>query len=80
MPKYPRKPTSTIPTPVKIDSRICFAINYFTSEADADRFSDSVIKRGITYNGGWFDGMACGRDRTWDYTDDTLGPLFAVTD
>ena len=69
-----------IPTPDKIDSRICFAINYFTSEVDADRFAADVVRRGITYNGGWFDGMPCGRDTTWDYTDDTLGKLYAVTD
>jgi len=80
MPKYPRKPTSTIPTPVKIDSRICFAINYFTSEADADLFSADVLARGITYNGGWYDGMPCGREPGWDYTDPVFGPLFAVTD
>lgn len=68
-----------VPTPVKIDSRICFGIAYFTSEADAADYALDVRRRGLTYNGGFFDGMACGRDKTWDYTDEALGPLFGVT-
>jgi hypothetical protein len=69
----------TAPTPVKTDSRICFGIAYFTTMIDADKFAAIVRKRGDTYNGGFFHGMACGRDKTWDYIDETLGQLFAVT-
>lgn len=72
--------TSPVPTPVKHDSRICFGIAYFTSEADAAAYAASVRARGITYNGGYFDGMPCGRETTWDHVDPALGPLFAVTD
>lgn len=68
-----------LPKPVKHDGRICFGISYFTSEA-AERYADDVVRRGVTYNGGWFDGMPCGRDKTWDHVDKELGPLYAVTE
>lgn len=74
-----RKQIVALPQPVKIDSRICFGISYFATEADADRVAAEVQRRGETYNGGFFHGMSCGRDRSWDYVDPTLGPLFAVT-
>lgn len=69
----------TLPTPVKMDVRICFAISYFASEADADIFAKNVREQGVTYNGGYFDGMPCGRDKSWDHVDPALGPLYAVT-
>lgn len=74
-----KKRAMSVPVPVKIDSRICFAIAYFTSEKDATVFAKDVERQGITYNGGWFHGKPCGRETTWDYTDATLGPLFGVT-
>lgn len=67
------------PTPVKIDSRICFGIHYFASAKDADTYAAVVRKRGDTYNGGFFHGMACGRDKSFDYTDTEHGRLYAVT-
>lgn len=73
-----RKPA--LPKPVKFDSRICFSIAYFASEADAERYAEHVRAMGYTYNGGWFDGMACGRDQTWDHIDPKLGQLYAVTE
>ena len=70
-----------LPTPVKIDSRICFSIMYFATEADADRYAAHVREKGYTYNGGWFDGMACGREDRWDRTDPETGQkLYAVTE
>lgn len=69
----------TTPTPVKIDSRNCFGIAYFTTEADAEQYAAAVRVRGDTYNGGYFDGMSCGRDTGFDYTDPELGRLYAVT-
>jgi hypothetical protein len=77
--------TTKVPTPAKIDSRICFGIAYFTSEAEANAYAAHVRAKGITYNGGWFDGMACGRDTTWDHVDASGGylhgkKLYAVTD
>ena len=69
-----------LPTPVKIDSRICFGIMYFSTEADAAIYATHVREKGYTYNGGWFDGMPCGRDTSWDYEDQTLGRLYAVTE
>lgn len=74
-----RKPIVKLPEPVKLDTRICFGIAYFKTEADAAAYDAHVRANGITYNGGWFHGMACGRDKTWDYTDPVLGPLYAVT-
>jgi hypothetical protein len=71
---------SVVPTPVKIDSRICFGIAYFQTEDDAMKYDAHVRAKGYTYNGGWMDGAPCGRDRTWDHVDPELGPLFAVTD
>jgi hypothetical protein len=71
--------TTVVPTPVKIDSRICFGIAYFTSEADALTYDAHVRAKGRAYNGGFFHGMPCGRDKGWDYMDATLGQLFAVT-
>lgn len=67
------------PTPVKHDSRICFGIDYFTSASDADTYAAVVRKRGDTYNGGFFHGMSCGRDKGFDYTDAKHGRLYAVT-
>jgi hypothetical protein len=76
-----RKPkTPPIPTPVKRDSRICFAIVYFKTEAEADIYAADVVRRGRTYNGGYFHGMPCGRETNRDYVHPTLGHLFAVTE
>lgn len=70
---------SKLPRPVKSDSRICFGIYYFDNEADAERYGNHVRAQGLTYNGGWFDGRPCGRDKTWDHVDPELGQLYGVT-
>jgi len=68
------------PTPVKRESRICFGISFFATEADADAAAAIVRKRGDTYNGGWYDGMPCGRDTAFDHVDrDTGQQVYAVT-
>jgi len=78
--KAARKPAAQAePVPVKTDSRICFGIAWFASEEEANRYSQIVHKRGDTYNGGWYHGMACGRDRGFDYKDEQHGQLYAVT-
>jgi hypothetical protein len=61
-------PQSTLPEPVGSDSRTCFGIKYFATEADAETFAAAI--KGQTYNGGFFHGMACGRDRSFDRTVD----------
>ena len=71
--------TTALPTPAKLDVRICFGIAYFTTLKDADRYAAHQRKIGATYNGGYFHGMPCGRDASWDYVDPTLGQLYAVT-
>lgn len=67
-----------IPRHVKIDSRICFSIYYYDSEEKADEAGKLVRQLGYTYNGGMFDGMPCGREPSWDYTEDGK-KLYAVT-
>lgn len=66
--------------PVKIDSRICFSISYFESEKEADIYADYVVKQGFTYNGGFYHGMPCGRDKSCDYEDENGKKLYAVTE
>lgn len=63
---------------VKLDVRICFAIRYFDDEetAKAAGLASAAVN---TYNGGMFDGMACGRDPGFDYTTPEGRKLFAVT-
>ena len=76
----PRKATAVAPPkPDKIDSRICFSIAYFKSEDDAVKYGEYIRSRGDTYNGGYFHGMPCGREKDRDYTDPELGRLFGVT-
>lgn len=68
-----------VPEPVKTDSRSCFGIEFFRSEEEAQKFHEHVRERGDTYNGGFFHGMRCGRDRSFDHDDPVLGHLYAVT-
>lgn len=50
-----------------MDSRICFGIEFYDSEEKANLGSLVSRLMGNTYNGGWFHGMACGRDASFDY-------------
>ena len=52
---------------------------YFTAEADAEIWARYIEARGDRFNGGWLDGMPCGRDSGRDFTHPELGPLYAVT-
>ena len=74
-----RTQPSSVPQPVKTESRICFGIVWFVTEHDANVFDRYITERGHAYNGGFFHGMPCGRDRAFDYIDDQLGRLYAVT-
>lgn len=67
------------PTPHHRDDRICFGIAWFTSERDANDYDKIVREKGLTYNGGFFDGRPCGRDKNWDYERDGI-KYYAVTD
>ena len=64
----PRKKTtvSAAPTPVEVDVRICFGIKWFATEEEAMAQHKIERKMGSTFNGGWFHGMPCGRDASWD--------------
>lgn len=62
---------------VKHDSRVAFGIDFYDSEAEADA---AGAKDCGTYNGGYFHGRACGRDKSFDHTDRATGKkLYAVT-
>ena len=69
---------SGMPGFVRHDSRICFGIDYFDSEENAQAAHVAVRASGRTYNGGWFDGMPCGRDTGFDYVNDGQ-KFYAVT-
>jgi hypothetical protein len=64
--------------PARTEQRICFGIMWFTSQKDAAIAHDTVRRQGRTVNGGFFDGMACGRAPEWDYEEDGI-KYFAVT-
>jgi len=64
---------------VKDEGRCCFALVWFDNETEAEEFGAIVRARGDRYNGGFFHGTICGRDRNFDYIDSANGPLFAVT-
>lgn len=71
---------SNYPTPIKKDSRICFGIHFFATEEEAKLASEIVQARGDTYNGGYYDGMKCGRDVGFDIrNEDGQVTHFAVT-
>ncbi len=57
---------SEFPNAIDRDSRICFGIVWFATEAEADAAHEFVRKRWDRYNGGYMDGMPCGRDPSYD--------------
>lgn len=61
------------------DSRICFGIIYFNNNDDARTCDKRVRGQGLTYNGGFFHGMPCGREPDRDYTDANGVRWYAVT-
>ena len=69
-----------IPNCVEYGSRICFGIALFDKEEHADSYAAEVKRKGRTYNGGWYHGMPCGRDKSWDGPNKEGGMLYAVTD
>ena len=75
-----KKAQKKVPKPVKTESRICFGLAWFETEAEAETYAAFVRARGDRYNGGWFDGMPCGRAKQFDYSDSELGcRLYAVS-
>jgi len=66
----------SLPTPVKTDVRICFGIHWFATEKDAEIWGNHSFKSGNYYNGGYYHGRPCGRDKSWDYTDKDTGESF----
>lgn len=66
--------------PVAIDSRICFGIEWYATEKEAEEMGEYYRRNGYTFNGGMFHGMACGRSPSWDRgPDHPKGPAFATT-
>ena len=61
------------------DGRICFSVLYFDSLSDAELIAEKVKEKRSSYNGGWFDGMPCGREPARDYQDADGIKWYAVT-
>ena len=62
------------PTPVRSESRICFGLEWYATEEEAETASAIARERDERYNGGYSHGMLCGRDASFD-----SAGLFAVT-
>jgi hypothetical protein len=61
------KAEAAAPKPVDSEGRACFGLKWFATEAEADAYAAMVVARGDTYWGGFFHGMPCGRDSSFDY-------------
>lgn len=61
------------------DVRICFGIAWYELESDADRAATETRKQGNCYNGGYYHGVACGRETGWDFTDKDEAKWYGVT-
>jgi ribosomal protein L27 len=70
--------TITAPTPIRTSSRTCYGVQWFATEDDAMTMDAIVRERGDRYNGGYYDGMRCGRDTSLDVIINGK-PAFAVT-
>jgi hypothetical protein len=69
-----------LPTPIKHDSRSCYGVVWFATEEEATIYGNYIRERGDTYNGGFYDGMPCGRDTGMDLRDaDGTKVAYAVT-
>jgi hypothetical protein len=64
---------------VFVESRIAFGILWFATEADAAIAHDAVREEGRCYNGGYCDGMRCGREYVWDRRNESGEMTYAVT-
>jgi hypothetical protein len=53
----------------QMDVRISWTLLYFDNQDDADLVAKQVKKAKCKRNGGWFDGMQCGREEAHDYQD-----------
>ena len=78
VPTRPHYSGSSMPGFVKHDSRICFGIDWFDTLEAAQAAHAAVQAAGRTYNGGWFDGMPCGRNTGFD-SEHEGRKIYAVT-
>jgi hypothetical protein len=62
-----------------ISPRPSMTVFYFVREAEAEDFAGQVELEGRVYNGGFFDGMPCGRETSRDFTNQQGVKLYAVT-
>ena len=74
------KQTARLPKEVKFRAGCAFSIRWFATEEDANIIGAAVRASGATYNGGYYHGRPCGRDKGFDYIDPVLGQIYAVTD
>lgn len=60
--------------PIQKDGRCAFCISWYATEEQADKAGQIIFNRNDSYNGGFFHGAPCGRDKTFD-----MFGKFAVT-
>lgn len=49
---------------------ICYGFIWFSTLSDAERYAELEHALGWTVNGGWYDGMPLGRERSRDTADE----------
>ena len=72
-------PIAGAPMPISYEGRAAMSIAWYATEAEAQTAAAIVAARGSTYEGGRFDGMACGRSEGYDKKTNGVKVAFAVT-
>lgn len=72
-------PIEGAPMPIAWEGRSAMSIAWYSTEAEAQTAAAIVVAKGSTYQGGFFDGMSCGRSVGYDEKIDGVKISFAVT-
>ena len=64
---------------IEQEGRICFGLAWYGTETEAEEAAKAVQEAGHTYNGGYFHGMPCGREKQFDYDHPQAGRRYAVS-
>lgn len=64
---------------IAFEGRSAMSIAWYSTEAEAQAAAAIVVAKGSTYQGGFFDGMACGRSKGYDEKIAGVTISFAVT-
>ena len=63
---------------IEYSGRCSMSVAWFATEEEAEKFGAAIRASGASYNGGWFHGMPCGRDRGFDTVKDGK-KIYAIT-